>query len=48
MTETVRYGLHVSLLALPCSPVMRTERALQVVGPAGGQSCKSLLARARR
>ncbi len=33
-TEILRPGLRVSVLGLPCSPLMRTERALSSVGPA--------------
>eukprot|EP00118_Oscarella_pearsei_P002054 m.9338 g.9338 ORF g.9338 m.9338 type:complete len:991 (+) comp21278_c0_seq1:40-3012(+) len=33
-TEDVRYGLRVAVLVLAADPVMRTDRALQVVGPA--------------
>lgn len=32
-TEEIRYGLRVSVIALPCSPLLSTERALRVVGP---------------
>lgn len=31
--EEIRYGLRVSLLVIACSPVLRTEAALKVVGP---------------
>jgi len=33
-TEILRPGLRVTILGLPCSPLMRTERALRSVGPA--------------
>lgn len=33
-TEVLRYGQRVAVIALPCHPLMRTERALEVVGPA--------------
>ena len=33
-TEILRPGLRVTVLGLPCSPLMRTERALRSVGPA--------------
>jgi|HubBroStandDraft_1064217.scaffolds.fasta_scaffold72724_2 DUF917 family protein len=33
-TEILRPGLRVTLVGLPCSPLMRTERALRSVGPA--------------
>ena len=32
-TEEVRYGLRVSVVVLPCSPLLTTEKALKVVGP---------------
>lgn len=32
-TDTLRFGQRVSVLAMPCSPLLRTERALEVVGP---------------
>ena len=32
-TEEIRYGLRVSVIVLPCSPLLSTDRALQVVGP---------------
>ena len=32
-TEILRPGLRVSVLGLPCSPLMRTEKALLAVGP---------------
>ena len=31
--EEVRYGLRVSVIVLPCSPLLRTEQALKIVGP---------------
>ncbi|WP_136656600.1 DUF917 domain-containing protein [Nitratireductor sp. XY-223] len=34
-TEMLRYGQRVSVLALPCHPLLRTPEALAVVGPAG-------------
>ena len=34
-TELLRYGQRVSVLALPCHPLLRTPEALAVVGPAG-------------
>lgn len=33
-TEEVRYGLWVSVVALPAHPLLRTDAALKVVGPA--------------
>jgi DUF917 family protein len=33
VTELLRYGQRVSVIALPCDPVWRTEAALKVVGP---------------
>ncbi len=33
-TEQLRYGLRVSILAIPCTDKFRTPQALQVVGPA--------------
>jgi DUF917 family protein len=33
-TEILRPGLRVTVLGLPCSPLMRTECALRSVGPA--------------
>ena len=32
-TEEIRYGLRVSVIVLPCSPLLSTDKALQVVGP---------------
>ena len=32
-TEVLRYGQRVAVLALPCHPLLRTPRALAVVGP---------------
>jgi DUF917 family protein len=32
-TEETRYGLRVSVLGLPCTPLLRTAQALAVVGP---------------
>ena len=32
-TEVVRYGLRVAVLGIPAPPLLRTERALAVVGP---------------
>ncbi len=32
-TEVLRYGQRVAILALPCHPLLRTPRALAVVGP---------------
>ena len=34
-TEEVRYGLRVGVVILPASPVLKTPRALEVVGPRG-------------
>ncbi len=34
-TEIVRYGLRVAVLGIPAPPLLRTERALAVVGPRG-------------
>ena len=33
-TDVLRYGQRVAILALPCHPLLRTEQALAVVGPA--------------
>ena len=33
VTEALRYGQRVTLIALPCDPVWRTDKALAVVGP---------------
>ncbi|HXW85188.1 MAG TPA: DUF917 domain-containing protein [Candidatus Binataceae bacterium] len=32
-TEILRIGLRVSVIGLPCSPLMKTEQALKAVGP---------------
>ena len=32
-TEEVRYGLRVVVVALACSPLLRSETALAVIGP---------------
>lgn len=32
-TEDVRYGLRVSVIVLPCSPLLTQDKALEVVGP---------------
>lgn len=32
-TDTLRFGQRVSVLGLPCHPLLRTDRALAVVGP---------------
>ena len=32
-TELLRYGLRVAALALPCSLLLRTTEALEIVGP---------------
>ena len=32
-TEEVKYGLRVSVIGMPCDPVMRTPAALNFVGP---------------
>jgi len=34
-TEMLRYGQRVAVLALPCHPLLRSEAALEVVGPRG-------------
>ncbi len=34
-TEMLRYGQRISVLALPCHPLLRTPEALKVVGPPG-------------
>jgi hypothetical protein len=34
-TEMLRYGQRISVLALPCHPLLRTPEALKVVGPSG-------------
>jgi len=31
--EELRYGLRLSVVALPCAPLLRSERSLKVVGP---------------
>ena len=33
VTEQLRYGQRISLIALPCDPIWRTDKALAVVGP---------------
>ena len=33
LTETIRYGQRVTLIAFACDPVWRTERGLDVAGP---------------
>ena len=33
VTEQLRYGHRVSILALPCDPIWRTDEALAIVGP---------------
>ncbi len=33
VTERLRYGQRVSVLALPCDPIWRSDKALEVVGP---------------
>lgn len=33
-TEILRYGQRIAVLALPCHPLLRSEQALEVVGPA--------------
>lgn len=32
-TEVLRYGLRVAVLGMPCTPQLRTENALRIVGP---------------
>src|SRR5262249_11095488 len=32
-TELLRYGSRVAVVGIPCSPMLRTEEALAVVGP---------------
>jgi uncharacterized protein len=32
-TERVRYGQRVTVIAMPCDPVWRTERGLEAAGP---------------
>ncbi|WP_323989450.1 DUF917 domain-containing protein [Nguyenibacter sp. L1] len=32
-TESLRYGQRISVLALPCAPIMRTPRGIENVGP---------------
>lgn len=32
-TETVRYGQRVAVIAMPCDPIWRTKRGLEVAGP---------------
>ena len=34
-TDVIRYGQRVSVLALPCHPLLRSPEALKVVGPSG-------------
>ena len=33
-TERVRHGARVTVVAIPCAPIWRTERGLQIAGPA--------------
>lgn len=33
-TEVLRYGQKVAILAIPCHPLLRSERALEIIGPA--------------
>ena len=33
LTDTVRYGLRVAVVALPCSPVLTTPEGLAAVSP---------------
>ena len=33
LTETIRYGQRVTLIAFACDPVWRTEKGLAVAGP---------------
>jgi DUF917 family protein len=40
-TDVLRFGQRVAVLGLPCSPLLRTPRALEVVGPtAFGLTCE--------
>ena len=32
-TEVLRYGMRVAVMGFACHPLMRTEKALHVVGP---------------
>ena len=32
-TEDMRYGLRVAVIAIPCSPLLRTDKALATLGP---------------
>ena len=32
-TEVLRFGMRVAVMAFPCHPLLRSERALKVVGP---------------
>jgi DUF917 family protein len=32
-TEELKYGLRVSVIAIPCSPLLCSPQALEVVGP---------------
>jgi len=31
--ETIKYGLAVNVLGLPCDPIWRSEKALDIIGP---------------
>ncbi|QMV14057.1 DUF917 domain-containing protein [Vibrio spartinae] len=33
-TEILRYGQKVAVLAIPCHPLLRSEKALEIIGPA--------------
>ncbi|MGX9418893.1 DUF917 domain-containing protein [Vibrio sp. WJH972] len=33
-TEVLRYGQKIAVLAIPCHPLLRSERALKIIGPA--------------
>lgn len=40
LTEDLKYGLRVSVVALPCSPLLSTKEGLELVGPrAFGYTC---------
>lgn len=44
-TETLKYGARVVVLGIPCSPMWRTERGIQVVGPGCFATRTSLISR---
>lgn len=32
-TDTVKYGLRVAVITIPCAPLLKTPKALEFVGP---------------